>query len=162
MAFDAKKFGNTEFTARTTEVVIKELQPFFEAKEKPAFTVRGLSAEEFAACRESMERAKAVDAVIEGITSSSNKEKVEAIRKSLGITSDVPADLVRRFDIATFGCVSPKLDRETVIKLARCYPTQFYALTNTILQLTGEGSQPGKLPGSGTNPESETPSPSAS
>lgn len=158
--FDQKTFNNTDFSARTAEVVVKELQPFF-GEGKPVFMVRGLDAEEFAACRESMERARGIEAVIAGITSTSNKERVEAIRQSLGLTGEVAPDLVRRFDIVTFGCVSPKLERETVIKLARNYPTQFYSISNVILQLTGEGSLPGKLPGSGTIQESETPSPCA-
>jgi hypothetical protein len=161
MAFNAKLFDKIDFAARTADVTVRELQPFFGDGEAPVFTVRGLDAEEFAAVRESVERARSIDAVIEGLTGNS-KERAEAVRRSLGITGDVPADLVRRFDIALFGCVTPKLDREIIIKLARCYPTQFFALTNKILQLTGEGMQPGKLPGSGTIQESETPSPSAS
>ncbi len=157
MAFDIKKFNNANFKPRTREVEVAALQAFFDADEKPVFTLRNLSAEEFAAVRESAEKASKREAITAGLVSPDHKEQVNAIRTALGIAGDMPVDLIKRFDVLTFGCMQPVLDRETVIKFARHYPTPFYNLTNIILNLTGEGSDPGKLPGSGVTKESKSP-----
>jgi hypothetical protein len=68
----------------------------------------------------------------------------------------VPADISRRIEMLTAGAVNPALgaaNRDVAVKLAESFPGVFYALTNAIINLTGQGSEPGKPRRSGPTQE---------
>jgi hypothetical protein len=55
------------------------------------------------------------------------------------------------------GSVEPAVDHETAVRLCTYCPIEFYALTNAIVKLTGQGAEIKKKQiGSGTTPMSET------
>lgn len=152
MAFNADKFQRAQYEARTKTVELPALAEFFGEGEAPAFTVRGLSASELQRAREAASRGKSVDAVVKAIAS--QKDQVDTIRRALGMSSDTPGEVVRRLEMLVQGCVAPRLEHATAVKLAEVCPVEFYDLTNRITELTGLGASRVKpQPSSPTTPD---------
>ena len=132
-----------------------ELTAWFGADAPAVWTVRGLSAAELSRANEAgsggLDKARAMVAALAG-----DGDKAAAIRGALGLSDeDVPADISRRIDMLAAGSVQPVLGlegRDVAVKLAETFPTTFYQLTNTIVNLTGQGAEPGKQPRSGQTP----------
>lgn len=151
---DVAAFMAAELNTREHDVEVPELKGFF-GKKKPVWRVRGLTANEISQANQAAERGtEDLKAVIEAFTGEGS-EKAEALRKAFGISDgEVQSDVSRRIAILMFGSVSPKLGSESehrdfVLRIAEHFPTIFYNLTTTILGLTGEGSEVGKLKRSG-------------
>lgn len=153
MGFDSNKFQNEQFTDRTQMIKVPDLQAFFDAD--PVWTVRGMTGSELARVNEASEKVAKLVAIAEGLAAPEDKKTTEAIRDLLGMSRDVPADLVKRLEMLIIASVEPRVDRQTAVKLAESYPIEFYSLTGAILKLTGQGRQPGKQNGSGETPRSE-------
>lgn len=149
---DLQKFLQAALAPRQAVVPVPELAAWFGADAPAQWTVRGLSAAELSRANEAAEggldKARAMVAALAG-----DGDKAAAIRSALGLSAeDVPADISRRIDMLATGSVQPVLGvdgRDVAVKLAEAYPTTFYQLTNTIINLTGQGAEPGKLPRSG-------------
>jgi len=140
MGFDLQKFQGSKFKDRTEEVQVEDLKGFFEAKEKPLWKVRGLTGEELAFARDAEERARSVNALIEGLAGKEAKAKIKVIKDELGLTDEkAPSDYIRRLEILKYGSVEPAIDKPTSVRIAENFPTTFYLLTNKILELTGAG-----------------------
>lgn len=149
MTFNADLFGRAQYEARTEIVEIPALAEFFGPEETPAFTVRGLSANELHKAIEAGTRGKAVDAVVKAIAN--QKDQIAAIRSALGMGADTPGEIAKRIEMLVAGSVSPKLDYAVVAKLAEHFPVEFYDITNRITNLTGQGASRVKpLPSSQT------------
>lgn len=149
MSFDVKKFQNTKFIQRTEDVKVEALKSFFDEKEQPVFKVRNLSGEELGRVNQAVQKHKNTAAILDGLLSNIDKEKIEAIKASLGSTDKTPDDIARRLEMLILGCVDPKLDMQACVKLCKFFPIEFYDLTNTITRLTGLGSELGKPKPSG-------------
>ena len=140
MGFDIQKFQGMRFQDRVEEIEISDLKEFFDSKEKPIWKVRGLTGEELAFARDAEERARNMNALVEGLAARGSKSKVKAIKEGLGLSDEkAPADYIRRLEILHYGSVDPEIDKPTSVKLAVNFPTAFYQLTNKILELTGYG-----------------------
>jgi len=155
--FDKKLFMKTKFTAREQEVDVPGLAAFF-GEAPPVWTVRGLTGTELAIVNSAAETAKDVQAVVDALSSGGEKEVSEAIKKLLGFSGDVPVETTKRIELLTIGSVKPEITREVAVRLSEVYPIEMQILTGAIMKLTGQGKQPGKLPGSGATPKSEPPS----
>lgn len=149
MGFDVNKFQNAQFIERVDYVEVKALKDFFGPKEKMLFKVRNLSGEELGRVNQAIQRHKNTAAILDGLLSNVDKEKIEAIKASLGSTDKTPDDIARRIEMLSLGCVDPKLDMQACVKLCKFFPIEFYDLTNTITRLTGLGSELGKPKPSG-------------
>lgn len=153
---DIQKFLNAALTPRQASVDVPELAAWFPKDAKPVWVVRGLTAAELGranqAAERGMENVRAMVAAMAG-----EGEKAAAIRRAMGLSEDdVPADVSRRIEMLAAGSVQPALgaeNRDVAVKLAETFPTVFYQLTNQIINLTGQGSEPGKQKRSGTTPE---------
>lgn len=156
--FDAQRFLQTLFAARTAEVAVPDLRAWFGPDDAPVFIVRGLTGEEVARANEAADRAAKLRAALEALADAGAVRR-EAVATVLGTGDDVPDDLLKRYEHLIAGSVEPAIDREIALKLFREFPIVGYQLTNKILELTGMGADPGKSPGSGPIPESEPPSP---
>jgi len=140
MGFDLQKFQGSKFKDRTEEVLVEDLKGFFEAKEKPLWKVRGLTGEELAFARDAEERARSINALVEGLAGKAAKAKAKVVMDELGLTDEkAPADYIRRLEILKYGSVEPAIDKPTSVRIAENFPTTFYLLTNKILELTGAG-----------------------
>ena len=152
MGFDAKQFVKTRFQAREARVPVPELKPFFGKKEKPRWTVRGLTGHELGRANEAAERNRNTAALVEGLLSAAGKKKTEALRGLLGLDGATPPDIAKRIEILIMGSVDPECDLDLALKLCETFPVEFYLLTNKILELTGRGHAPGKPTPSGGEP----------
>lgn len=141
MPFDKKKFAKTAFVSRTQAVPLPDLQEFFPEGEKPVWIVRNLTGPELGKVNEAADRNKSIAAILDGIISADAKDKVDALKASLGLDNSTPNDIVRRMEILTIGSVDPAIDHELAVKLCEYYPIEFFELTNTITQLTGQGAE---------------------
>ena len=159
MPFDLTKFAAADFTARTEDVPVPDLAPFFGDGDPAVWTVRGLTGAELARVNEATDAAKNLEALAEALASPAGREKAGALRSLLGLAdgagADVPQDLVKRIEMLRAGSVAPVADRQLAVRLADVYPVEFYQLTNAITRLTGQGKILGKPAGSGETPESE-------
>ena len=151
---DLQKFLQAALQPRQSTVLVPELATWFG--DKPAeWTVRGLSAAELAranqAAESGLDNARAMVAALAG-----DGDKAAAIRAAMGLSNDdVPGDVSRRIEMLTAGAVAPLLgpdQRDVAVKLAETFPTVFYQLTNSIINLTGQGSEVGKPKRSGKTP----------
>ena len=143
---DLQQFLNAPLSLREAAVKVPELAEFF-GESDPVWTVRALSAAELARANESAERgADNIKAMVEAMAGKG--AKVDAIRAAMGLSdTDVPADITRRIDMLAAGSISPELgpdNRDVAVRLAETFPTTFYALTNQIINLTGQGAELGK------------------
>jgi hypothetical protein len=157
MPFDMAKFESVKIVDRTEEVPVPELQSFFEDEEigegetraivpgKAVWTVKALGGLEIAEAREAMARNRSLEALLSGLISGDSKEKVQALKDSLGIASDTaPDDYVYRLACLRLGSVDPVLNEEQAVRLALAFSVTFYNLTNKILQLSGMGKRLGE------------------
>ena len=131
---------------------VPALKEFF-GKAEPLWTVRGLTGQEVGQTKEAAAKNKNLTAIVEAIAGQ-QKEKVQGIKDALGI-GKIPDDIAQRVAQLEAGSVKPKCDTEMALKLCEHFPVEFYNLTNEILRLTGQGSEPGKPKGSTPTPESE-------
>lgn len=144
MGFDGKRFVNTRFVPREEDVPVDDLKEWFEKDGKPLWRVRGLTGQELGAVNEAVERNKNIAAILEGLLAPENAEKVESLRKLLGVSDDVPQDIAKRIEMLTRGSVAPECDLDLALKLCENFPIEFYEITQVIIRLTGQGRIPGK------------------
>jgi len=161
MSFDTKKFIKEKFTPRVKEVPVPDMGAFFPAGEKPVWIVRGLHGQELGRANEAVEKNKNMSAVIEAIAGGSSKEKTEALKSMIGLSAgQTPSDIVKRIEHLVMGSVDPVCTQEMAVKVCEVWPVVFFQLTNTILELSGQGQMPGKQKASGELNQSGPASPS--
>ena len=158
MGFDLKKFEKAKFEPRTENVPVPALKQFFADNEKPEFTIRGLEGEEMARVNEAQSKHSNIQAVIDALVGKASQEKVEALQKTLGLSNDMPSDLIRRVEILRIGCVEPKLDAQLAAKIFRVAPVEAYDLSSKIQILSGQGMRLGEPKASGKKQTSKQPS----
>ena len=154
--FDFAKFSQAPLAARTAEVPVPDLAPWFGPDEKPVWIVCGLTGEAISRANAAADRTEKLRAAMEAMLQAGQARK-EAFAAILGTGDDVPDDLLKRYEHLIAGSVSPPCDRELAIRLFAHFPVVAYQISNKILELTGLGSIEGKAPGSGPTPESEPP-----
>ena len=155
MAFDIEKFNTADLKQRQAEIKVPELKDFFEDKSDPVWVVKGLPGEEHARVADAVRQNRDLGTLIQKLFSGSTEEKVEAIRESLGMSDEVPDDLVRRIALLRYGSVEPECSQELAVKIAKSFVIVLFNLTNKILELTGLGSTLGESNASGQMSESE-------
>lgn len=138
------KFKTANFKRRTAVVQVPALSDFFDDGVPAEFVVQNLTGEEVAIARERIKQNSAISEIVEKIVGEKVGDKIEGIKEALGMSDNVPDDLVYRHAVAQFGIQSPSLDQSDCVRLAKYYPETFYALTSKIFALTGLGSQPGE------------------
>lgn len=140
MAFNINKFETTTFDDRVAVVPVPELKDFFDEKDKPEWTVRGLTGPELAVVNEAVSANNNMEGIVNAIASQLKSDKVSASKEILGLVGDsVPNDLVRRFSMLVQGSVEPKCPQSVAVKIGEAFPTILFKLTNKIIELTGEG-----------------------
>lgn len=135
MSFKAKDFLKQQFTARTEKVSVPDLADWFEGD--AVWTVRGLSASEFARCQEAEAKRSNIGIFCNALQLSA--ENRADLQKLLGTSGDVPGDIARRLEMLVIASVDPVIDMLVAIRLADAFGVVFYQLTNKILELTGQG-----------------------
>lgn len=144
MSFNVDKFDATKFEARTAEVRVEALVDFFDEGEEPVWKVRGMTSAELYKTAEARNRQESTVAIVKAIAN--NVDQVTAVRRALGLTSDVPGEIVKRLEMLVMASLSPKVELPTAVKLAEHFPIEFMTITNQITELTGRGSDTVKPP----------------
>lgn len=145
MGFDVKQFNNSELKLREDAVELPSLSSFFGKDERPAFRVRGLSGPEVAKVREVNTKYQAVLKVVQALQSSgASVESIDKVKDAMGLGDKVPDDYHNRIETLNLGLLEPKLDRQTIVRLAKFFSVEFYTLTDKIRELTGLGPDLGK------------------
>ncbi|MCP4259087.1 MAG: hypothetical protein GY774_16500 [Planctomycetes bacterium] len=154
--FDTRAFMKQTFAPREGEVPVPALKDFFPDGKTPAWKVRGLTADEIARCNEAGERNKMVEAIAEALAAANKPDITDGIKKMLGVSSDVHAEVAKRMEQAVIGSIDPEISLEVAVKIATVAPVEFYDITNEILKLTGLGQVAGKSQPSGKEQTSKT------
>lgn len=155
MAFDERAFLKAKAEPRTARVPVAALAGFFEEGEEAVFTVRGISGAELARVNEAVAKNKNLAAIVQALASQTSDP--EKLKELMGLsTTKQPDEIVKRLEMLTIGAVEPKVSMDVAIKIAKAIPIEFYALTDRILRLTGEGAELGKPKPSGSELTSET------
>jgi hypothetical protein len=141
MSFDLEQFQRANFKPRTAEVKTPELKAWFTGDGEPAFTIRGLTGEEFYQVREAVAKRRDLNAIASRLLGGDGTAITEAIEDFYG---SVPDEYARRVEILIFGCVEPTLDRTAAMRLYKNFPVSAHAIAEAILRATGEGSVVGE------------------
>lgn len=135
--FDLARFAQAEFRPRTQRVPVPGLQAFFAPGSPAEWEVASLNATQLHNAIEAKQRQAVVASVVDAIASSG--DRAQEVRKALGLAGEVPGEVVKRLEMLVAGSVAPKVDMPTAVKLANAFPVEFLQLTNTILEITGQG-----------------------
>jgi len=159
MGFAADKFVSARVQARTETVPVPDLADWFEPGEPPVWVVRGLSANDLVRADAAKDARRRESALVEALQSGAHAEIVRNLQAMLGRSDDVQPDMARRLELLVAGSVEPTCSVELAVRLGEHFPVVFFQLTNTILTLTGRGSDVEKKPsGSTATPASKPPS----
>jgi len=139
MGFDIKKFETTNFKDRIEVVPVPRLKMFFDENDAAEWTIRGLTGVESAIAKEAVRQNSNIEAVIKAIGSTAKRDLVDGVKELIGITENVPDEIVQRYSWLVQGSVEPVCTHEMAMKLSANFPEDFYLLTNKIMELTGEG-----------------------
>lgn len=157
MPFSKKKLEKAKMRDRIVEVEVPELKEFFNADEKPVFTVKALNGEEFAKVNDAHERSKKIETIFSALFSNVKSEAAQAVREHFGLsTESLPDDYTRRVEVLMQGCVEPQLDAQLSSKIMKSFPTAGYKITNKILEISGHGLIVGESRDSGNVTMSES------
>jgi hypothetical protein len=154
---DVQAFLAATLQPRQESVPVPELAHWLQPGAEAVWVVRGLTAAELsradAAAANGLANVRALVSALAG----DGTDKAHAFRQALGLSNeDVPADISRRIEMLAAGSVSPVLgpdNRDVAVKMAEQYAGRFYQLTNTIVNLTGQGAELGKPKRSGPTPD---------
>lgn len=145
MPFDIDKFQSANFKFREEEIPVPELKDFFGEDEKPVWRIRNLTGMEIFVINEAERRNDRKNEAIEAIMSGEKKERVEAMKElAMTLPGMTPTEYVRRLETLCLGSVEPKVTKEIAVKVAENYGYTFKNLSQRILLLTLQGSEPGK------------------
>lgn len=148
--FDIEKFTATNFTRRTAEVPIidPDLKEFFPEDASAVWIVQSLTGEECARANDAKRTNRNIAEIISKIAAASAsgtdaQKLADEAGKLLGVTkTTLPDDHVYRLDLLVYGSKEPKIKKRDAVLLAERKPHIFYALTNRIIELIGDGMAP--------------------
>lgn len=144
MGFDADKFLNAKMQPRTADVPVPGLASWFGDGEKPVWKVRGITGQELGQARQAVSSRKDLAALIDKLIGGSSAEKAAATKNVLGMDEAVPEQTALRIHLIRIGSVEPEVDEDLAVKLCTCCPVEFQQIAKKILELTGQGHEPGK------------------
>jgi len=144
MGFDAEKFLNTKMQPRTADVPVPGLASWFDGEDKPAWKVRGVSGQELGQAKQAVEQRKDIAALVSGIVGGQSAEKAAAAKKIMNIDDSVPSNVALNIHLVKLGSVEPAADEDLAVKMCTCFPVEFQQISKKILELTGQGYEPGK------------------
>lgn len=138
MTFDKNRFNSATFERRTETVPVAVLSDFFGEDEKAEFEVQGLTHHEIAECSAGVQGNENLKNILQAAAGHKPSIK-KAIEDILETSVEVPVDTQKRILQLVKGCLKPKLDEGTSVRIAERFPVEFIELTNKILELTGLG-----------------------
>jgi len=146
MGFDAERFLNTKMQPRTADVPVPGLSEWFSGSDddKPVWKVRGISGQELGRAKQAVESRKDIAALVAKIVGGQSQEKAEAARQIMNIDDTVPSNVALNIHLVKIGSVDPVCNEDMAVKMCTCFPVEFQVIAKKILELTGQGQEPGK------------------
>lgn len=158
MPFDAQAFERAKLGPRTATLEVPALAAWFDAGEKPEWTVRGLTASEMHEATEAGKYRATTESILRALAQ--REDQVQAVREAIGLPGQqVPGEIVKRQEMLRFGSVTPAIDLSVSVKLCEQFPVEFMQLTNEILLLTGRGGIDLEKPAAASQTTPASPSP---
>jgi hypothetical protein len=154
--FDREKFKSQAYSSRTATVPVKVLAEFF-GEAAPEFIVRGLSFDELAKTETAASSQKTLVALVDALAAANQRDVTQQVRELIGAGENLQPQTIRRQHMLVLATVSPEIDDHVAAKIAENFPVEFKELTDKIIELTGMGRTPGKLPPSGNATTSDPP-----
>jgi len=149
MAFSSTRFMKQEFVPRVEKVPVETLQDWFDEGEEAQWEIRNLTGRELALSQEARSKVKSLNSALEAIVSDEGEDKLEALRKIMGVSLDNPDELIKRLDMLRFGSINPEVTLDLSVKLAETFPFEFMKITSRIIIITGLGASSVKQKPSG-------------
>jgi hypothetical protein len=150
--FNTAKFQKQQFVFRTEKVPVPNLRDWFDEGCEPEWEIRNLNSRELSLSQESQAKTKNLSVALEAISTAAGDDKLEALLKIMGISTDNPAELTRRLDMLVYGSINPVMTLDVAVKLADNFPFEFMKITSQIIVLTGLGASAVKPRPSGKTP----------
>ena len=140
--FSSKDFMAAQFRPRVKAVPVPGLQSFYDGDDAPpAWSVRGLTANELARARDAKSKNQNVVALATALTQSDSDEKVKALRNAFGYGDDVHHEVAYRLELLSMGSVDPECPLDMAVRMSERFPVIFWELSSAILDLTGQGQE---------------------
>ena len=145
MGFNSDAFLTARLTPRTADVPVPGLADWFDPDSPAVWQVRGLTGQELGRAKQAVESRKDLAALVSGIVGGQSQEKAAAARKLMNIDDSVPANVALNIHLVALGSVSPVCCEDMAVLLCTAFPVEFQILARKILELTGQGHEPGKV-----------------
>jgi hypothetical protein len=139
MGFDKDAFMAATLEARTQDFPVPHLKEWFGEKDKPTWKIKNLTGAQLGIVDELADSRPIVDEIIDAISSKSRKAVADEVKKLVGNTEDKTKMMARRIYLLQYGSV-PECELDVAVKYCDEFPTQFIAITNAIILLSGQGS----------------------
>jgi hypothetical protein len=151
MGFQTDKYSETRWERRTFDFEIKnpELIKFFDKKDKKVWVLQSLTGTEVGLAEQASANRKLATELMEALMQGRKEDLVSEIKKITGASDEIPELVVRKFHQFMFGLKSPKGSLDFSIELCRQHPTEFFAASIKIMEISNLGMSPGKLQPSG-------------
>lgn len=142
MGFDSKKFRRAKWQPRTGVVAVPLLAGFFDEGEAAQITVRGLTLDELARSRESINKTEVVGKLAGALANNKGAEAGEAIAEAMGLPSEsVADDTAVKMGMMQLGILEPAMELPDIVTLCEVAPIEAGMVVAEIMRLTGLGKQ---------------------
>ena len=143
MGLDVKKLQKQRFEKRTKIIPVPRLKDWVKNGGDPTWTIESLGTKEIwrAEVAASEESRNAVTQLSEALAGSDIGEAAEAVKALVGVSTDIPEHLAKRIFLLTYASIDPVCDLTTAGIICDHFPTDFLAITQEILNISGQGSK---------------------
>jgi hypothetical protein len=155
MSFDLKSFFEVKFEPRQMDYPVPQLKAWFGKDEKPIWKICGIDGAAIGRADEAAGNENLTAQLFESLLAANTPEIVAKVKEMVGRSVDKPKAIAKRIYHLQYGSVEPECSLDLAVRICDNFPILFIELTNAILNLSGQGMQPGKLKPSGKTPKSK-------
>ena len=143
MGLDVKALQKQKWEKRTKTISVPRLKDWTKKGEKPTWKIQSLGTTEIwkAEVAASEESRNAVEQLSGALVGSDIGEAAEAVKALVGVSSEIPQELAKRIFLLTYASIDPVCDLTTAGIICDHFPTDFLAITQEILNISGLGSK---------------------
>jgi hypothetical protein len=149
MSFDLKSFLETKFEPREMDYPVPQLKAWFGKDEKPTWKICGIDGAAIGRADEVAGNENLTAKLFDSLLAANTPEVVEQVKELVGRSVDKPKSIAKRIYHLQYGSVDPVCSLDLAVRVCDSFPILFIELTNAILNLSGQGMQPGKSKASG-------------
>ena len=143
MGIDVKALQKQKWEKRTKSISVPRLKDWTKNGDDPTWTVASLGTKEIwkAEVAASEESRNAVEQLSTALVGSDIGEAAEAVKALVGVSTEIPQELAKRIFLLTYASIDPVCDLTTAGIICDHFPTDFLAITQEILNISGLGSK---------------------